>query len=204
MPLLKIVSCNNFFPSSMEIFFSIIFNSNFHVLNLIRWFVVFLLARKKYWSLLFFPLQQCAPSLMNFPSRTSTLILQDLARFLQRHFSCKMQDPEAYLARTLILQERWFCKIDVEKGSGKKWNFKVLSTQKSFSLMSSDLRRELFVQNRNFHITSAFNNIFEKLISGKIVHLSFHWSILFTITVNHLLSTKKVIKSIQSVPAYDI
>ena len=52
-------------------------------------------------------------------------------------------------------------------------------------------QRELSVQNRNFHITSAFNKIFETLISGEIVQWSFQWFILYTPSVNNLVSTKK-------------
>ena len=96
-----------------------------------------------------------------------TLILQD-AR--SRRLTCKK------LARS--------CKIDVEKCLRKKWNFEVLLTQRSFSLMSSHHRRELSVQKRNFLITSAFNNIFEKLISRKNFQWPFKSCVLSTQSLN--------------------
>ena len=48
---------------------------------------------------------------------------------------------------------------------------KFSSPINSMIIFSYEFRRqrELSVQNRNFHITSAFNKIFENLISGEIV-----------------------------------
>ena len=56
-----------------------------------------------------------------------------------------------------------------------------------------------------FHIKFAVHNVFEVLVSTRVVQCSFQWFILFKSSVNYVVSTKKwSYKSIQDVPAYDI
>ena len=59
----------------------------------------------------------------------------------------KMQDPDRRLSGKNLARS---CTIDVEKGLRKKCNVKVELTQRSISLMCSDLRSELSVQTETF------------------------------------------------------
>ena len=88
----------------------------------------------------------CFIGISHYPSRTPTLILQDLARFLQ--MTPILQDARS--GRLSCKNLARSCKIDVEKCSRKKLNFKVLLTQRSFSLMSSDVKGSSLFKTETF------------------------------------------------------